>query len=431
MMQKEWKQHKIMRNTTWLFIATCLLLGLFTQEVNAQSVTVNAFNGALHQGANTVRDTFSFPTDNSTYSQILMHFDLDCPTGGCDPWDRFANFKVNHNGNQYEIGRYVTPYANDWCDWTLDVTEYREMLKGDVDMESYIETWSNGWLINLDFEFIPGVPDYEYVQVSNLWVDYFLIYGDTIFYSIDLPEMTRNIPANTEKAVLRIVNTGHGQGNTQNAAEFSNMTHSIWVNGTQTHTQNLWKADCNQNPCSPQSGTWTFSRAGWCPGQEVTPDDFDITSAVQLGQPATLDYRLQPYFNSCSPWNPNCSNGSTCTQCNYNSGSHTQPNYKISSQLIIYSSTPLVEVEAEIAQRIEVYPNPSGGMFKVDLQLDQSSDVVLSVFDLQGKQLLQEFAGPVQSRSLSLDLSGQDAGVYLLRIEAGQSTTFQKLILTK
>lgn len=418
-----------MRQIQWILMFTCLATWLFPTGIQAQNLTVNTFNGALHTGANTVNDTFSFPADNSMYSQILMHFDLDCPTGGCDPWDRFANFKVVHGGTEYEIGRYVTPYGNDWCDWTLDVTEYREMLEGTVELESYIETWSNGWLINLDFEFIPGTPDYEYIQVSNLWVDYFLIYGDTIFYSIDLPELTRNIPSNTEKAVLRIVNTGHGQGNTLNAAEFSNMTHSIWVNGAQHSSQNLWKADCNVNPCSPQGGTWTFARAGWCPGQEVTPDDYDITSSVTPGQSATLDYKLQPYFNSCSPWNPSCSNGSTCTECTYNGGSHTQPNYKISSQLILYSSSPLTDIEPEKPNYIQVYPNPSNGQFKVDMQLDQSSEVVLSVFDLQGKQLYEEACGPVQSRSLDLDLSGQPAGVYLLKIDTGSSSSFQKLVI--
>lgn len=417
-----------MRKNQWIFIVTCLITGWFGNTLLGQSLMVPTFNGALHQGANTVSNTFTFPADNSMYGQILMHFDLDCPAGGCDPWDRFANFKVVKNGVSYEIGRYVTPYANNWCDWTLDVTEYRELLTGDVELESYIETWSNGWLINLDFEFVPGIPTYDYVQVSNLWVDYFLIYGDTIFYSIDLPEMTKTIPANTEKAVLRIVNTGHGQGNTQNAAEFSNMTHGIWVNGQQTHTQNLWKADCNTNTCSPQSGTWQFSRAGWCPGQEVVPDDYDITSSITPGQTATLDYKLQPYFNECSPWNPTC-NSSTCAQCTYNGGSHTQPNYKISAQLILYSSTPLTDIEVEKSTYIKVFPNPSNGSFKVNMQLDQTTDVTLSVFDLQGKQISSEFVGPVQSRSFEMDLQGQASGVYLLRVDAGNATTYQKIVL--
>ena len=36
----------------------------------------------------TVIDTIQFPDSNSEYSEIIMTVSLDCPTGGCDPWDR-------------------------------------------------------------------------------------------------------------------------------------------------------------------------------------------------------------------------------------------------------------------------------------------------------------------------------------------------------
>lgn len=392
---------------------------------------VTGFTGASHSGANTVTETVNFPADNSMYSQILMHFDLDCPSGGCDPWDRFANVKVEVGGIEYEIARYITPYALSTCSWTLDLTEYRDLLKGSVELKSYIETWSNGWLFNAEFEFVPGTPQYEHVLVENLWVDYFLIYGDTLFYSINLPEQTRMIPSNAQKTVVRIVNTGHGQGNTQNAAEFSNMTHSIHVDGNQAFTQNLWKSDCAQNPCANQPGTWLFSRAGWCPGQEVSPDDYDITSLVTPGQQANIDYVLQPYYNQCSPWNPSCSNGSTCSECNYNGGSHTQPNYKISAQILYYSNSPFVGLESPSAITVDVAPNPSEGLFQLNLQLDNTENVQLRVFDLQGKGVYHQDAGPMQSRELEIDLSDQAEGVYILRVEAGGLTTFKKLVLSK
>ena len=36
----------------------------------------------------TVIDTIQFPDSNAGYSDITMHLNLECPTGGCDPWDR-------------------------------------------------------------------------------------------------------------------------------------------------------------------------------------------------------------------------------------------------------------------------------------------------------------------------------------------------------
>ena len=216
-------------------IYTTVLLLLFVVAggnwAQAQSLTVNTFDEVVHSGANTIEQDFSFPTDVSPYSDIFMTVALTCPAGGCDPWDRFANIKVKHLGESYEIGRYITPYGNGNCSWTLDVSDYRNLLTGDVTLVSFIETWSNGWEVTVDFEFVPGTPQYEHIAVRNLWVDYQFTYGDTLFYSIDLDEVVLPIPSNSQKTMIRVVNTGHGQGNTQNAAEFLSRDHVVEVDG--------------------------------------------------------------------------------------------------------------------------------------------------------------------------------------------------------
>ena len=87
-------------------------------------------------------------------------------------------------------------------------------------------------------------------------------------------------PPNTSAAKLKLVSTGHGWGenNTDNAAEFLRNTHHIWVNGTQTFTQDNWY-DCDPNPdgSQPQSGSWYFNCAGWCPGSIAQFFDYDMT----------------------------------------------------------------------------------------------------------------------------------------------------------
>ena len=40
-----------------------------------------------------------------------------------------------------------------------------------------------------------------------------------------------------------------------------------------------------------------------------------------------FDYVLEDYFNQCSPNNPSCVNGVTCTSCAYNNTGHTEPFY--------------------------------------------------------------------------------------------------------
>lgn len=421
------KNYYAFKRNLLAMLGLVMVLGLSAQ------LTVNTFNNTLHTGASTVTQTFAnFPTDLSGYDDILMTVSLTCPTGGCDPWDRFATIKVNKNGQSYEIGRYMTPYGNGWCDWTIDVSEYRSLLTGTVELESYIETWSNGWEVSVDFEFVPGTPQYEYISVNNMWVDYFFRYGDTIFYSIDLPEMTTTVPDNSMKSVLRIVNTGHGQGGNQNAAEFSQMTHDIKVNGSNQFSQYLWKSDCNTNPCSPQSGTWQYARANWCPGQGVDPDDYDLTALSTPGQDLTLDYVLQPYFNDCSPFNPACNSG-TCADCNYNSNGHTQPNYKISSQLIFYSTTPIVGVEAttKIESTLKVFPNPSAGMFDLSVEIKNEQSVLLGVYDLNGKIILEKELASSQLRKYRVDLSKQNKGMYLLKIHTKEEILYKKISVIK
>lgn len=410
--------------------ATFTFLALMCSLLSSAQLTVNTFDEVLHEGANTVQQTFDFPDDISGYDQILMHFHLSCPPGGCDPWDRYANIKVVDNGTSYEIGRYTTPYLNSWCDWTLDVSDYRNFLSGEVTLESFIDTWSNGWEITVDFEFIEGTPDYAYTEVVNLWVDYFVIYGDTLFYTINLEELDVLIPDNAEMSVLRIMNTGHGQGNTDNAAEFSFKTHEIHVNGNLEFTQELWKDDCDANPCSPQSGTWEYSRAGWCPGQEVTPWDYDVTSIVTPGTTASFDYVLEPFYNYCSPWNPDCDN-STCTDCTYNGGTHTQPHYKLASQLIFYSSSPLHVEETPSennATALNLYPNPVQDLLRVNLMSLEIGDWNIQVFNALGVLVSEQHAGTGLGFNQLVNTHLLQAGQYSVVVSDGVSTYRQTFI---
>ena len=97
---------------------------------------------------------------------------------------------------------------------------------------------------------------------------------------------------------MRMTITGHGQGNTQNAAEFFEINNSVQVNGQEIAVHNLWKDDCATNPCENQAGTWLFSRAGWCPGQDVRPYVVNTTATASPGSTISMDYVLQSYTQS-------------------------------------------------------------------------------------------------------------------------------------
>jgi hypothetical protein len=412
-------------------LTSILLILIAGLSLQAQDLVINTFDEEEHTGGAHITKSFTFPNDMSIYDSISMRIALTCPPGGCDPWDRFANIKVKTATQKIEIGRYMTPYGNDWCDWTIDVTDYKNYLEGTVELISHVDTWNKGWAVTVDFECFLGTEEYAYVTVQNVWTDYDFTYGDTLFYSIDLAEKNYTIPSDAQKVVMRINNTGHGQGNTDNAAEFSQKTHEIHANNS-VYTQALWKADCAQNPCSPQAGTWQYPRAGWCPGQAVTPWDYDVTNDVTPGQLLSVDYVLEPYFNECSPFNPGC-NSSICTQCTYNSNTHTRPHYKIAAQLLVYSNTPVIITELNNVapiNDIDLHPNPTTGTLNIDFKQLKVENAEVKVLDINGRVVYSTTLSSATGAE-TIDLSALENGVYLINIVSEEITFNEKIIISK
>ena len=269
----------------------------------------------------------NMPEDMENYAKLLLHLSVNCPTGGCDPWDQPANISViNAAGEEFEIARYITPFGIE-CggdEWIVDVTDFKALLSGQVTIKSFVQVWGpSGWLVNADLELVEG-PSPLFQKTTPLWGTQYHVYGDP-GVDDDLPALTNTMAANTEESRFRLTITGHGQGNTDNAAEFSNRTHSLMINGEVAASHNLWKADCAQNECANQLGTWLFPRSGWCPGQAVVPFVYDLGGDLFAGQEITFDYELEEYLN--------------LENTGYNDGSHTEPHYRIAGYLVEESET--------------------------------------------------------------------------------------------
>lgn len=86
----------------------------------------------------------------------------------------------------------------------------------------------------------------------------------------------------------------------------------------------------------------------------------------------------------------------------------------------------VTDLEERLESQIQVYPNPSAGVFEVNLPT--SHMYITQVIDLQGKII---YHLNNQSNYLKLDLSPFANGVYLLRIATNQHVFTQKLILRK
>ncbi len=90
--------------------------------------------------------------------------------------------------------------------------------------------------------------------------------------------------------------TGHGHnsntGNYPHCCEWKDNTHYLMVNQQQVADWHIWQEhDCANNPVYPQGGTWPGAREGWCPGDVVKDNEFEITQYVS-GNTVSIDYDI-------------------------------------------------------------------------------------------------------------------------------------------
>ena len=77
--------------------------------------------------------------------------------------------------------------------------------------------------------------------------------------------------------------------------------------------------------------------------------------------------------------------------------------------------------------KIAIYPNPSKGVIEVRLP-SSSPDQMISVFDINGKEVHKETIGSTYKR---LDLSGLSNGLYFIRYKEGTKVQYEKFIISR
>ncbi len=282
------------------------------------------------------RRTFKvdLPEAATSYGKITLETRLYCPAPACDSWDRVGSLGMETTeGVQIEIHRFVTAYGVGQR-MSVDVTDFATLLKGPTQFWVQIDTWSGprrdggryggGWLLDAQLVYEPGTPARKITHVIPLIQKQYVTYGrpqePTLRQkSVEIPEGT-----SAQGTVLMFI-TGHGQGNTENCAEFCPKTHQIRM-GEQEKSQTIWRDNCASTVTDGrQRGTYTYSRAGWCPGAAVAPWRSDVTLTPQeLAQQLTqFQYRPQAYTNRLDS--------------GYNDQGHTLPQYLVSGVLFLGS----------------------------------------------------------------------------------------------
>ena len=262
---------------------------------------------------------FDLHSDNSNIESIMMYIRLECPSGGCDPWDRFANILVkNSDTNQwYEMARHITPYGvgNSVLDRGLevDVTDFKSLLVGNVELKTYAETWvSSGWVISLEFDFLAGEPDYKYYQITpviqfnNNSLSGVPYGGENGVTELDETKFdlkkSISLGSNIKSAHFRTIISGWGHATPADSdgracAEWCFRTHKIKIDNTDKFSHYMGPIGCSSNPITNQGGNWSPDRAGWCPGM-VVPVRIDQFNSDISNTTIDFEYYFQPWTNN-------------------------------------------------------------------------------------------------------------------------------------
>ncbi|MBT3421499.1 MAG: DUF5011 domain-containing protein, partial [Bacteroidetes bacterium] len=138
------------------------------------------------------------------------------------------------------------------------------------------------------------------------------------------------------------------------------------------------------------------------PESEIT---VEMTSTVNVHEPGLY----QVAYTATDPSNNNCA-------------------MVVRMVRVVYNSVGIDEA-TEVS--MEVYPNPSNGVFNLTVNMPASENVVISVLNLLGEEIMTINDGQLKTEQFVLDLSNQASGVYILKAQTDSKTMIERIVLSK
>ncbi|RYE13272.1 MAG: hypothetical protein EOP51_30085, partial [Sphingobacteriales bacterium] len=254
-----------------------------------------------------------FSDTATTYRNITMTFTLGkyaCPGNPqyCADWDYTVQVFLVTPDKTLELGRFMTPYAGistfplTWKHrYEFDVTDYARYLKGNNSIRILYMGYSGGFTANVKFTAIEGTPPRNVLNIDRLWAGSF-DYGKQISIENQVYAKSLQMPAGAESAVLKMNVTGHGSNPGDLCSEFCSKYYQVKVNNALVSQTDIWRSNCGYNNLYPQTGTWVYDRANWCPGDVVQSNMHPLGVAAGSNYLVDVDFQAYQHANAQSSY---------------------------------------------------------------------------------------------------------------------------------
>jgi hypothetical protein len=151
----------------------------------------------------------------------------------------------------------------------------------------------------LKFAFIEGTPYQPVRDIKRIYKRNYYYFGNTPGQIEN--QLTNNAvvtSSNISRSIVKNFISGHGSDNTTDCLEFCPMTYSLLVNNAFNTSQFVWRDNCGINQVSPQTGTWIYDRANWCPGDVSYPYIHNVSSMITANATNSINIDMPNYANA-------------------------------------------------------------------------------------------------------------------------------------
>ncbi|TAK38615.1 MAG: T9SS type A sorting domain-containing protein [Saprospiraceae bacterium] len=87
--------------------------------------------------------------------------------------------------------------------------------------------------------------------------------------------------------------------------------------------------------------------------------------------------------------------------------------------------------DPELESRISVFPNPVSGELHIAFDLGVSAEVRVGVYDLDGRLVLPMVQEKLQARNLTLDMTHQAPGIYILKMVVNEVVVVKRVVVSR